>query len=267
MHVGSSRRKQNGSGVFVRMAYPLILQRLLMAGGHIRSHGHRCSANSGVAVIIGKRRKLLCLGVRNELCSTCEHYCRTGKGKKDCVCYKNWNRSSGAMGSDIIVEGFQRSIEMHGLEYQTFTGDGDSSTLDQILTTVEYGRFVKNDRMCKPCCEMLQHSALWHAKETKGGSAFISGPRIERIKNGAQKVIKHYANILRDVQGTAQEQHAQKAKLTCQLAYDFRNGPKHVFGCHDRCEDYFCDGTKGDNIYESMHRVVQNENSYCCQYN
>ncbi|KAH7981426.1 hypothetical protein HPB49_024006 [Dermacentor silvarum] len=37
-----------------------------------RSHGHRYSANSGLAVIIGKRtQKLLYLGVRNKLCSTC----------------------------------------------------------------------------------------------------------------------------------------------------------------------------------------------------
>lgn len=42
-----------------------------------RSHGHRYSANSGVAVIIGKRtKKLLYLGVRNKLCSTCAFYAR-----------------------------------------------------------------------------------------------------------------------------------------------------------------------------------------------
>ncbi|KAH8040496.1 hypothetical protein HPB51_011192 [Rhipicephalus microplus] len=36
-----------------------------------RSHGHRYSANSGLAVIVGKRtQKLLYLGVRNKLCST-----------------------------------------------------------------------------------------------------------------------------------------------------------------------------------------------------
>ncbi|XP_075556529.1 uncharacterized protein LOC142588576 [Dermacentor variabilis] len=223
-----------------------------------RSHGHRYSANSGVAVIIGKlTKKLLYLGVRNKLCSTCEHYARTGKEKKEHLCYKNWNESSGAMESDIIVEDFQRSVEMHGVEYRTFIGDGDSSVLHQILTKVEYGRFVKKRECANHVVKCYTTRLYAIAKETKGISAYLSGPRIKRIKNGARKAIKHYANILRDVQGTAEEKDAQKAELTLELAADLINGPKHVFGCHDKCKSYFCDGTKGDNVYENMPKVLQ----------
>ncbi|KAL1425461.1 hypothetical protein MTO96_003538 [Rhipicephalus appendiculatus] len=54
-----------------------------------RSHGHRYSANSGVAVIVGKRtQKLLYLGVRNKLCSTCEYYAKKGQTKEH-TCYRN----------------------------------------------------------------------------------------------------------------------------------------------------------------------------------
>jgi hypothetical protein len=31
------------------------------------------------------------------------------------------------MESDIIIEGFKRSIEMHGVKYMRLIGDGDSS--------------------------------------------------------------------------------------------------------------------------------------------
>ncbi|KAH8036449.1 hypothetical protein HPB51_000571 [Rhipicephalus microplus] len=246
------------AGAFCEDGITPYITVIVDGGWSHRSHGHRYSANSGVAVIIGERtKKLLYLGVRNKLCSTCEHYSRTGKGKKDHVCYKNWNQSSGAMESDIIVEGFQRSVEMHGVEYRTFIGDGDSSVLHQILTKVEYGRFVKKRECANHVVKCYTTRLYGIAKETKGSSAFLSGPRIKRLKNGARKAIKHYANILRDVQGTAQKQRAQKADLTRQLAGDLINGPKHVFGCHDSCKDYFCDGTKGDNIYDAMPKVLQ----------
>ncbi|KAH8033142.1 hypothetical protein HPB51_007872 [Rhipicephalus microplus] len=246
------------AGAFCEDGITPYITVIVDGGWSHRSHGHRYSANSGVAVIIGERtKKLLYLGVRNKLCSTCEHYSRTGKGKKDHVCYKNWNQSSGAMESDIIVEGFQRSVEMHGVEYRTFIGDGDSSVLHQILTKVEYGRFVKKRECANHVVKCYTTRLYGIAKETKGSSAFLSGPRIKRLKNGARKAIKHYANILRDVQGTAQKQRAQKADLTRQLAGDLINGPKHVFGCHDSCKDYFCDGTKGDNIYDGMPKVLQ----------
>ncbi|KAH8027314.1 hypothetical protein HPB51_004226 [Rhipicephalus microplus] len=130
-------------------------------------------------------------------------------------------------------------------------------SLGKILTEVEYGRFVKKRECANHVVKCYTTRLYGIAKETKGSSAFLSGPRIKRLKNGARKAIKHYANILRDVQGTAQKQRAQKADLTRQLAGDLINGPKHVFGCHDSCKDYFCDGTKGDNIYDGMPKVLQ----------
>ncbi|XP_075752279.1 uncharacterized protein LOC142818013 [Rhipicephalus microplus] len=91
------------AGAFCEDGITPYITVIVDGGWSHRSHGHRYSANSGVAVIIGERtKKLLYLGVRNKLCSTCEHYSRTGKGKKDHVCYKNWNQSSGAMESDIL---------------------------------------------------------------------------------------------------------------------------------------------------------------------
>jgi hypothetical protein len=30
------------------------------------------------------------------------------------------------------------------------------------------------------------------------------------------------------------------------LKNDILNGPKHIFGCHDQCPSYFCNGPKTD---------------------
>ncbi|CAN8016074.1 unnamed protein product [Ixodes persulcatus] len=64
--------------------------------------GHRYSANSGLAVIIGARtKKLLYLGVKNKACSTCDFYSRNELPAKEHVCYKNWDKSPSAMESEI----------------------------------------------------------------------------------------------------------------------------------------------------------------------
>ena len=105
----------------------------------MRSNHHRYSAKSGVACIIGREtNKLLFLGVRNKYCSACS----IAKAKTTDVperhCFKNWDGSSSAMEQDIIVEGFSKSEQMHGLRYIGLIGDGDSS----VYT-------VKSLKMCR----------------------------------------------------------------------------------------------------------------------
>ncbi|KAH7948414.1 hypothetical protein HPB52_021981 [Rhipicephalus sanguineus] len=157
-----------------------------------RSHGHRYSANSGVAVIVGKRtQKLLYLGVRNKLCSTCEYYAKKGE-RKEHSCYRNWDQSSGAMEADILVEGFQRSTEMHGVQYRTFIGDGDSSVYYQLQTRVDYGRFIKKNECANHVVKCYTSRLYSIAKESKGTRSLLSGPRMKRIKNGARKAVSHY---------------------------------------------------------------------------
>ena len=87
-------------------------------GWSMRSHQHRYSAKSGVAVIIGERtNKLLYLGVRNKFCSICAIAANRKILPQSHKCYKNWEESSSAMEKDIIVEGFKHSETMHGLRY------------------------------------------------------------------------------------------------------------------------------------------------------
>jgi hypothetical protein len=82
------------------------------------------------------------MGVRNKSC----YVCTTAHNKKENPpnhrCFRNWDGSSSAMEADIIVEGFNQSITMHGVRYKYFIGDGDSSTFANLKMKVEYGNMI-----------------------------------------------------------------------------------------------------------------------------
>lgn len=223
-----------------------------------RSHGHRYSANSGLAVIIGARtKKLLYLGVKNKVCSTCDFYSRKELPAKEHVCYKNWDKSSSAMESEIIVQGFQQSEQMHGVQYRIFIGDGDSSVHQQVLSRVDYGATIEK-RECANHVVKCYTSRLYSvAKASKGNSRHLSGPRIKRIKNGARRAIAHYAKELKNFEGTETEKKQKQRELTKELAEDLINGPRHVFGSHKNCKAYFCDKSKGDNVFDQIPDVLR----------
>lgn len=83
------------------------------------------------------------MGVRNKYCSVCSIAEHQGKTASVHECYKNWTKSSTAMESDILVEGFNNSIQMHNLKYIRLIADGDSSVYSKIRENVTYGEEVQ----------------------------------------------------------------------------------------------------------------------------
>ena len=59
------------------------------------------------------------------------------------TCYQNWDSPSAAMETDIIVEGFQKCEQQHGIRYTTFIGDGDSSVYPRLIEAVPWGYSIK----------------------------------------------------------------------------------------------------------------------------
>ncbi|XP_046395536.1 uncharacterized protein LOC124162886 [Ischnura elegans] len=107
-----------------------------------RSYKTNYNSLSGVACIVGYRtKKVLFIGVRNKYCSICAKAASSGRSNqpKEHLCFKNWASSSTAMESDIIVEGFKKSIEMHNLKYHRLIGDGDSSITKKLAINLPYG--------------------------------------------------------------------------------------------------------------------------------
>ena len=98
-----------------------------------RSHKHSYNAKSGVDIIIGQRTgKILHIGVRNKYCFACAQGIPPEKHK----CFKNWNASSSEMETDIILDGFLKAEQTHGVQYTRFVGDGDSSVFPTLRENV-----------------------------------------------------------------------------------------------------------------------------------
>lgn len=65
------------------------------------------------------------------------------------MCYKNWTSTSTSMESDIIVDGFKKSLEMHGVIFKRLVGDGDSSVYNKIMENKPYGNLLVEKVECK----------------------------------------------------------------------------------------------------------------------
>lgn len=105
--------------------YPAITV-ILDGGWGKRSYRHSFSSKYGVAVIIGARTgKVLFMNTRISSCHICDSS-KLLKAKTNHTCYKNWSGPPNGMESDILLEGFSRSIKDHGLVYKEFIRDGDS---------------------------------------------------------------------------------------------------------------------------------------------
>ncbi|KAK4882555.1 hypothetical protein RN001_005874 [Aquatica leii] len=198
-----------------------------------RSYRTNYNALSGVACITGaKTKKLLYVGVRNKYCYVCA---RSDKSIKDHDCFKNWNSSSTAMEADIIVEGFQKSLEMHNLIYGKVIGDGDSSVYRKLIAAAPYGpTFIIEKIECRnhllrnylnKLAEIAKESSFPPALRKKVTNTDVLG----RFRNSVTKAIEYRKQT--------SDSFFEKAN---RLKHDILNGPKHILGDHDACENYFC---------------------------
>lgn len=98
-------------------------------------------SSSGVGAIFDNfTGKAVYVGVRNKFCAVCEWAARHDMACREHKCFKNWdrNRASTAMEKDILVEGFNTSIQRQNLIYKTLIADGDSSVYKSILDSHPY---------------------------------------------------------------------------------------------------------------------------------
>ena len=198
-----------------------------------RSHKHSYNAKSGVGVIFGAAtKKLLFIGVRNKYCSVCAISDRNNSPCPSHQCFKNWNGSSCAMESDIIVQGFQLAEQMHGVRYRWFIGDGDSSVYHAVVTDVLYGRCVQKVECANHAvkCYRNRLEALCKEHPEYRGCHGLSGERMKKITRGARCAIK---------------MHSTTGDVAA-LCHDLRNGVRHYFGDHTKCNSTYCKNTNTD---------------------
>lgn len=115
-----------------------------------RSYKTNYNALSGVAAIVGQHtKKILYYGVRNKFCTFCSRAALRNEEPREHVCGKNHKGSSSSMESNILVEGFKRSVEMYGIKYAKMIADGDSSTYKKILEARPYQNLTVEKIECR----------------------------------------------------------------------------------------------------------------------
>ena len=125
---------------------------ILDGGWSKQTHKHTYSVKSGVGVIIGKETgKILFLVVWNKFCSICSCADNLNQHPAKHTCFKNWNSSSSAMETDIILEGFLECETQHGLRYISFIGDGDSSVYPTLISSVPWGYGITKVECANHC--------------------------------------------------------------------------------------------------------------------
>lgn len=182
------------------------------------------------------------VGVRNKYCTVCEKL-ESEKSKKenDHVCFKNYIGTSTSMETDVILEGFKKSIEMHGLIYGKLIGDGDSNVYTKLLSCAPYGPLFHIQKI--ECKNHILRNYIAKLNDLKNNTAYtvpqrkIMGCKIEKLRIAASSAINFW---------TKNESQPFNERVL-ELQEDLSNGPRHVFGDHTLCiakNKYYCSEAK-----------------------
>ncbi|GLV59778.1 hypothetical protein CBL_21036, partial [Carabus blaptoides fortunei] len=128
--------------------------------------------------------------------------------------YSNWNGPSTAMESDIIVEGFLCSEQMHGIKYTQLIVDGDSSVHRKLLETRHYGNNLLVEKT--ECSNHLlrTYCTALTAKRYSSNAKYVSKP-IRDLLHGFIKRLR------------AAAENATKYRRTNSVSVMLLNGPSH----------------------------------------
>lgn len=205
-----------------------------------RSYGNSYNALSGSATIIGhKTNKVLWSSIRNKYCLGC------AKGTKH-ICHKNFSGSSTGMESDILVDGFRKSLELYGLKYLNFIGDGDSSVHTMINKSFPYREKVSKVE----CRNHLLRNLRKKVKELATNTRYnISGRKKFTAKN--KQICRAIYSSINHWKSEINLTLEQKIVM---LEADINNIPRHIFGNHLQCADYFSESCNKEetNIYDEI---------------
>ncbi|ODM86741.1 Alkaline nuclease [Orchesella cincta] len=213
-----------------------------------RSWGHSYNSMYGAAAIIGcVTKKVLFFAIRQKTCYLCSKHATKGTQPKPHVCFKNWDNPSTAMESSIIVEGFQKSIEVHGLVYNCFIGDGDavhSSLLKaKIYDSYEIRKIECINHLVRNLNTKLRNIATNNLKGRAPGQITREERSRPGMENRFQRVglAVHGAACYYNRLGINDVNIDLLTKDICNIRY-------HIFGRHTNCQAYFCkrEGTEPD---------------------
>ncbi|KAL4107279.1 hypothetical protein QTP88_017650 [Uroleucon formosanum] len=219
-----------------------------------RSYKTKYDALSGVATIIGlKTQKVLFVGIRNKYCIICQKYNSKNEKVPEHECFLNWAKPSTAMEADGVLEGFTKSIEMHG--------DGDSSVTKKLNELSPYGPTFSIKKI-----ECVNHLLRNYGSKLTTLARITKYPirirkhiltNIFRFRGDVIEAVKHWKNAV----------GLSKLEKLKEIRKDLLNGPYHRLGQHDNCNEYFCDQLTSNNInlVPEAESLLENKNNNICE--
>jgi hypothetical protein len=180
---------------------------------------------------------VLFLAVRNKYCCVCARAENKNIQPIDHKCFKNFGGPSTSMESDIIIEGFKRSIEMHGVKYMRLIGDGDSSISKKLCEIRPYGSCSMVEKI--ECTNHLLRNFSKHLRELatrkKSNSKNLPvSPQLRKIVTA--RSYRLVAAVKKAVEHRSKENGSLREQITL-LIKDMKNAPSHVFGEHKECSE------------------------------
>ena len=83
--------------------------------------------------------------------------------------FKHWDASSSEMEADIILDGFLKAEQMHGVRYTGFIGDADCSVFPTLRENVPiWGRNIQNVDCANHVCKCYRSSLSLTTHPTRG---------------------------------------------------------------------------------------------------
>ena len=202
---------------------------ILDGGWSKRTHKHSYNAKSGVAIIIGyETGKILFMGIRNKYCSVCA-LATNGKPPEH-TCFKNWDGSSSAMETDIIVEGFKMCVQQHGVKYSKFIGDGDSSVRHALVSSIPWGFAIEK-------IECANHAVKCFRTHLE--TVVVDNPRYKGRGKLTEAMRKRLTKAARCAIAMRSKE-SDRSSAIAKLQKDLMNAPYHCFGGHSKCSTDFC---------------------------
>ncbi|KAJ8873663.1 hypothetical protein PR048_024493 [Dryococelus australis] len=183
-------------------------------------------------------------GVRNRYCSICASCQNTKQTPPSHTCFLDWQKSATSMEADIIADGFLQSVKLLSLKFNKLigeiltvgkmvdytdfvlmlTGDGDSSVHRKLLETMPYGPNLIVEKV-----ECENHVLRNYCHKLTDLTKNTKFPVTSR-------------NLLKQ-QIPAAGNEPLNTRI-CMLKADVESSPLHIFGDHEHCDVYLCNGNK-----------------------
>ncbi|KAL4126400.1 hypothetical protein QTP88_010622 [Uroleucon formosanum] len=149
-------------------------------------------------------------------------------------CFLNWKKASTSMEADGVIEGFSKSIELHGLKFNKLIGDGDSSVMKRLQEIQPYGPNFFIEKI-----ECTNHLLRNYASKLNTLAKVTKYPLRVR-KFIITNIIRFRSDITKSVKHWIKDSKLTKLQKIKEIQKDLANAPFHRLGQHVNCASYFC---------------------------